>query len=94
MNPYPKLREGMPWFAPKWAKAITLPPFGIWIDHEIEGDRRRRILDHELIHWEQYLTSGGPIRFYWRYLTGWVKAGFSYEDHEMEIEARERSGVR
>ena len=93
MRDYPKLREGMPFFAPKWAAAITLPPFGIWIKESHEGERRRRILDHELIHWEQYLRHGA-IGFYWRYLTGWVKAGFSYENHEMEIEARERSGVR
>lgn len=86
VKPLPRLMDGY--------RAITLPPFGIWIDSEqvpIEGDEFCGVLKHESVHWEQWRRYG-TLGYYVRYLVGWLRHG--YENHPMEIEARERSGVR
>lgn len=93
MRDYPKLYDHAPFWLPEEFVAITLPPFGIFVRQRVMGEQRRRVLDHELIHWEQYLRHGA-LGYYVRYLWQWMRAGFSYERHPMEIEARERSGAR
>jgi hypothetical protein len=89
VNESPDVIIGLPWFVRKGYVAITLPPFGIYITegrHYDEGVRA-----HELIHWEQYLRHGALV-YYLRY--GWLWLRYGYENHPMEIEARERSGSR
>ncbi len=71
--------------------AITLPPFGIFMREGLEGEAAKRVLGHELIHWEQY-RRWGLLGFYWRYL--WWAARYGYRDNPMEVEARERSGIQ
>lgn len=85
---YPKVRTGVPFWLPEGYVAITIPPFGVYMKKGVAS----QVLDHELVHWEQYLRYG-LVGYYWRYLKHFLKGGH-YEDHPMEIEAFERSGVR
>jgi len=77
--------------------AITLPPFGIFMRKRMSPsglgteEGFKRLLDHELIHWEQY-RRWGLLGYYGRYLV-WLVA-YGYKDHPMEVEARERSGIQ
>jgi hypothetical protein len=71
-------------------KAITLPPYGILMERGMSTELFRRVRDHEMIHWEQYLRQGA-VTYYLVYIWMWVRYG--YAKHPMEIEARERSGV-
>ncbi|MEX2514541.1 MAG: hypothetical protein WD335_00195 [Candidatus Paceibacterota bacterium] len=66
---------------------ITLPPFGIYLCSEAEGSESTRA--HELVHWDQY-ESQGFLMFYVSYGIGYIKSDFVYEDHPMEIDARQR----
>lgn len=45
------------------------------------------IIAHELVHLDQWERYGWS--FYPRYISGWIKAGFSYTNNPMEVEARE-----
>lgn len=67
---------------------ITLPPFGIYLCPEAEGSESTRA--HELVHWDQY-ESRGFLMFYVSYGLGYMKSGFVYEDHPMEVDARQRT---
>jgi hypothetical protein len=49
------------------------------------------LVAHEAVHLEQ-VQRHGPLGFPARYLWGLVRHG--YENHPMEIEARQRSGFR
>jgi hypothetical protein len=89
VNDYPVLR--LVHRLPGSLRAITLPPYGILMERGMSTELSRRVREHELIHWEQYLR-GGAVKFYWDYLTWFLKGG-SYKDHPMEIEARERSDI-
>lgn len=60
---------------------ITLPPLGIFIH---PGDDQRWLRAHELVHWDQYRRMGF-WKFYWKYLTGFIRHG--YKNHPMELEA-------
>ena len=69
----------MNWFVrlltPKWATAITLAPFGIYI-------RKERlcsitIRNHEMIHWKQQLEMF-IVPFYLWYLIEWIVKLFKY----------------
>ncbi len=88
----PRVRIPARWWL-RNIRAITLPPFGIWIRSEVyASDVGQAVLQHEYVHWEQYLRIGGSVRFYVVYIGMWVWYG--NRKHPMEIEARERSGVR
>jgi hypothetical protein len=71
-----------------WA-AITLPPVGIFLCSKYTHNQK--IISHELVHWGQYHKMG-TIGFYTNYITGWVKAGFKYENIPMEKEAYRSAG--
>jgi hypothetical protein len=57
-----------------------------WVEASLY--QRRRVLRHEAVHWQQY-QDRGLIRFYWDYIT--LRIRYGYENHPMEIEAREAS---
>lgn len=63
--------------------AVTLPPFGLFIRVECMDDRK--LLLHELTHWDQWQRMG-TLRFYASYL--WLLWRHGYDNHPMEIEAR------
>jgi hypothetical protein len=63
---------------------MTLPPFGIFIRKEFEGDEQ--ILVHDLIHWNQYQRMG-LFMYYFRYLAQMILIG--YDTMPMEMEARQ-----
>lgn len=70
--------------------AMTLPPFGIFIEEKYidEGDAPGSILAHERIHWLQY-QKRGLYGFYGKYLSDWIRHGRLY--NELEQDARDRS---
>lgn len=76
------------WLPLPWISAMTLPPAGIYVRRSRDSEGLRR---HELVHWEQY-RQRGLWGFYLGYLVAWVRAGFSYQRHPWEIEARRLSG--
>ena len=82
------------WWLPRKYRAITLPPACIFVRKELLEDwplaNLERLLDHEEVHWQQYLEMG-LVRFYAKYIYYWLKYG--YDLHPMEIEARAESGV-
>ncbi len=65
-------------------RAMTIPPFGIFIKKEFKGNRQ--ILKHDLIHWKQYLRMG-LIMYYIRYFIQLFIIG--YDTMPMEMEARQ-----
>ncbi len=71
--------------------AITLPPAGIWVRKGLSPELQARVLVHEGIHWEQYVR-WGLLGYYGRYL--WWAFRHGYRDNPMEVEARERSGIK
>ena len=70
------------WVIPPF-RAMTIPPFGIFIKHIYKGDNQ--ILSHDLIHWKQYERMG-LLMYYFRYLAQIILIG--YETMPMEMEAR------
>lgn len=67
-------------------RAITLPPFGVYIRDGYQADLR--IQKHEAVHWAQYERMG-LLRFYTTYV--WYSWTYGYWDNPMEVEAREQS---
>lgn len=63
--------------------AITLPPYGIYIRNDQQGNDE--LFQHEMIHWQQYQRLG-LVPFYYEYLKGYFIHG--YDLHPMEQEAR------
>jgi len=72
----------VPWVIPTY-RAITIPPFGIFIKKKHRGNQK--LLNHELIHWQQYQKMG-LLKFYFRYFKQFLTHG--YNKMPMEIEAR------
>lgn len=64
-------------------RAMTIPPFGIFVKKEFKGDDQ--ILQHDLIHWQQYKRMG-LFLFYFRYFFQLLFIG--YDTMPMELEAR------
>ena len=63
--------------------ALTLPPFGIFI---LESEKQNKhLLQHELIHWEQY-NKMGLVNWLLNFSSELNK--FGYDKAPMEIEAR------
>lgn len=67
--------------------AQSLPPFVIKIQREDE--QNTILMQHELVHWEQYRRTGA-ILFYLRY--GLEKIVFGYDKMPLEVEARREVG--
>lgn len=65
-------------------RGMTIPPFGIFIKKEFEGDAK--ILEHDMVHWEQYKRMG-LFMFYFRYFIQLIIIG--YDTMPMEMEARQ-----
>jgi len=65
-------------------RAMTIPPFGIFIKKEHKGDDQ--ILAHDLIHWKQYERMGF-LMYYFRYFVQLILIG--YDTMPMEMEARQ-----
>jgi len=64
-------------------RAMTIPPFGIFIRRQYRGNKR--IINHDMIHWKQYQRMG-LFRFYFQYFKEFLTCG--YNKMPMEIEAR------
>jgi len=65
-------------------RAMTIPPFGIFIKKEYKGNNQ--ILKHDLIHWKQYKRMG-LFMYYFRYFVQLLLIG--YDTMPMEMEARQ-----
>lgn len=68
---------------PSPRRGMCIPPFGIFIKKEFEGNEK--ILNHELKHWEQWKRLG-TWNFYKQYFAEYFKHG--YDKMPLEIEAR------
>ena len=70
--------------------AITLPPFGIFVNNNskslAQDDRKKQLLVHEGVHWKQFQNMGMPD-FYYNYVKGYVNNGGDYSGNPMEQEA-------
>ena len=64
-------------------RGMALPPFGIFIKKQFRGNKK--ILKHDLIHWQQYRRMGF-FMYYLRYLLQLIIIG--YDTMPMEMEAR------
>lgn len=71
------------WVIPPF-RAMTVPPFGIFVKKEFKGNNQ--ILEHDLIHWAQYRRMG-LLMFYFRYFIQLIIIG--YDTMPMEMEARQ-----
>lgn len=69
--------------------AITLPPWGIFIEKEYGHDKI--LLKHEKVHWQQYRRMGF-WGFYSTYISDYLKYG--RKNSPMEVEARKLSRKR
>ena len=67
--------------------AITLPPIGVFVKKKHLGNKRLMI--HELAHWQQYQRMG-LIGFYYKYFSELAVDG--YDGSGMEREARRAAG--
>ncbi len=63
--------------------AMTVPPIGIFV--EVDQKENLLLLQHELIHWEQFKKFGW-LGYYLQYGLEYVTAG--YDNMSMEKEAR------
>ncbi len=70
------------WVMPPY-RAMTIPPFGIFIKKRYKGDQK--ILNHDMVHWKKYRRMG-LFMFYFRYFKQFLIYG--YDKMPMEIEAR------
>ena len=73
----------IPFDIPGSQMAATIPPFGIFIEKKYKEDKS--LLNHELVHWDQY-NEMGVFGFYSTYISEYVKYGRKYGP--MEVEAR------
>ena len=69
-------------------RAMTVPPFGIFIKKKFKGDLQ--ILEHDKIHWSQYKRMG-LFMYYFRYFTQLIIIG--YDTMPMEMEARQNDNL-
>jgi hypothetical protein len=67
--------------------AQTIPPLGIFVKKNQSNNNK--LIEHELVHWEQYRRSGA-IFYYAKY--GIQKMIYGYDRMPMEIEARAKLG--
>lgn len=62
-------------------QAITMPPFGIFVEKEFQNNLI--VIKHEECHWRQYQKKG-LLNFYADYIK--LKRRHSYQDNPMESE--------
>lgn len=79
----------LPFDIPGSQMAATIPPFGIFIESKYKGNDD--LLNHELVHWDQYQRMGLLI-FYKTYISEYIKYGRKYGP--MEVEARKLSKLK
>jgi len=79
----------IPFDIPGSQMAATIPPFGIFIESKYQDDLS--LLNHELVHWDQYKRMG-LFGFYKTYLSEYIEYGRIYGP--MEVEARELSKLK
>lgn len=79
----------IPFDIPGSQMAATIPPFGIFIEKKYKGDKS--LLNHELVHWDQY-DRMGFFGFYSTYISEYIKYGRKYGP--MEVEARKLSKLK
>lgn len=79
----------IPFNIPGSQMAATIPPFGIFIEDEYKGNAS--LLNHELVHWDQYKRMGMFV-FYRTYFSEYLKYGRI--NGPMEIEARKLSKLK
>lgn len=79
----------IPFDIPGSQMAATIPPFGIFIEEKYKGDKS--LLNHELVHWDQY-DRMGFFGFYSTYISEYIKYGRKYGP--MEVEARKLSKLK
>ena len=70
------------WILPPY-RAMTIPPFGIFIRRQYRGNQK--MLNHDMIHWKQYQRMG-LSKFYFQYFKEFLICG--YDKMPMELEAR------
>ena len=79
----------IPFPIPGSQMAATIPPFGIFIEHQFKNrnslDPCAHPLIHERIHWEQYEKMGLCL-FYFRYGSGFIKFGRKHNPMEKEAQ--------
>jgi hypothetical protein len=71
--------------------AVTLPPFGIFIN--IKQRRNLQLLRHELRHWAQYERMG-LVRFCIGYMAANIKYGYDHNPFEIEARSNENHFAR
>ena len=66
----------LPFNIPGRQMAITIPPFGIFIESEYksQGGGPGSVLSHERIHWKQFRKMG-LLPFYFNYFVAYVQHG-------------------
>ena len=80
-------------YSVKWipgnADAITLPPFGVFVENDDTGDKY--LLAHEKGHWQQY-QERGFFGFYWWVFKDYVFYGLGRQDSDsIEVDADRRA---
>lgn len=78
----------LPFNLPGKQRAATIPPLGIFIESQYQNENHSApcsLINHEMIHWEQYKRMG-LFTFYYKYLTLYIQ--FGRINNWMEEEAR------
>ncbi len=73
-------------FVPAGFNALTIPPVGIFIHSKHRGNAE--LLQHELIHWQQYQREG-LLPFWFNYAGGHIIHGYDANPYEIEARANE-----
>ena len=84
----------LPFNIPDKQMAITIPPFGIFIESKYQNENSNdpcSILKHEMVHWEQYKKMG-LISFHYNYMSCYLNSGRI--NNWMEDEAREPCKIK
>lgn len=79
----------IPFNIPGTQMAATIPPFGTFIEKKYKGNLS--ILNHELVHWDQYKKMG-----FWGFYSTYSKEYFKYgrKYGPMEVDARKLSKLK
>lgn len=67
----------LPFDIPGTQMAATIPPFGIFIEkkYKDESDGPGSILSHERVHWNKQYKEMGLVKFYYCYVSEYIKHG-------------------
>lgn len=92
MNTIYKIRPRLiyvSWLLPPF-RAMTIPPFGIFIKKQYKGNLQ--ILKHDLTHWHQFQRMGFFL-FYFRYFFQLLTVGYDYMPMEIEARMSDSKGI-